>query len=212
MYSLADIADALETGLGRAARLLDEEQAVYGLDACDEVELHPRLAQAITEAGYGVHREQRYPADRPKRKASAGERCDFVLTENARPLQSSDAAPTLFADPDAIAPQDALWLEVKVVHQFHLEGANPNYASQLLSTVRQDVYKLSKDPGILHAALLTVLFVDQLDVANHDLEVWQDRCLRRGLPIGASYQRSFELRDRLGNGVCVLSLTPVHHL
>ena len=74
MYSYPDIADALEAGLVAAAQRLDDEQAVYGLDASNELELHPRLAEAIASAGYGVHREQRYPSDRKKRKESEGER------------------------------------------------------------------------------------------------------------------------------------------
>lgn len=212
MYSYADIADALEAGVATAARKLDDEQAVYGLDACDELDLHPRLARAIEAAGYGVHRERRYPSDRSKRRESEGERCDLVITDDGRALQSPEAAPTLFADPAAVALDDALWLEVKVVHQFQIEGANPGYASQLLSTVREDVRKLSKDEGILHAGVLIVMFVRDTEVADHDLKVWQQRCLERGLPIGASYRRHVPLRDRLGNGVCALSLTPVYHL
>ena len=82
MWSVADIADALEIGLTHKAEQLDKEQAVRGLDSLEELDLHPIIAAALLEAGYGVHREQRYPADQLKRKRSEGERCDFVLTQD----------------------------------------------------------------------------------------------------------------------------------
>lgn len=211
-FDLAGIADAVESGLGDEAARLDREQAVYGLDARDELELQPTIADSIRAAGYGVFREQRYPADRRRRKESEGERCDFVLTEEARGLRHPDAEPSLFDDPEAVELDLALWLEAKVVHQFQIDGANAGYGSQLLSTVRHDVTKLSKDPRILHAALLIVLFVRDIAVAEHDLKIWQQRCLDRGLPIGAPYRRRVELTDRLGNGLCVVELVPVHHM
>jgi hypothetical protein len=211
VFSLPDIADALHAGLAARAIELDAEQAVMGLDARDEVELHPELAASLSDAGYGVFREQRYPADRRKRKETEGERCDLVLTDYGRPLMDPAAAPTLFAAPDGVELDDAFWLEVKVVHQFQLEGANHGYASELLSTVRQDVTKLSKDTGILHAGLLIVLFNTEPAVANHDLGIWQDKCLERGLPIMAPCVRSLPITDRLGNAVCTLALYGVAH-
>lgn len=210
--SCADIADAIETGLKRQCEQLDIEQAVYGLDALDEVAIHPSLAAALRAAGYGVYREQRYPADRTRRKASEGERCDFVLTRDGLPLLQPDAAGTLFDPPDAVELSDAFWLEVKVVAQFTTDGPNRNYASQLMSSVRHDVTKLSKDPHILHAALLLIMFVRDERIANHDLRIWQDRCLERGLPIGAPSQRFITMTDRHGNGLCAIAVYPVNHL
>ncbi len=211
MFSLPDIADAVETGVRCVAAAIDEEQAVAGLDARDEVELHPVLAAAIAAAGYGVFREQRYPADRKRRRETEGERCDLVLTPDGRELRVSARRATLFDSPDAVDFDDAFWLEVKVVAQFTPEGANGGYAGQLLSTVRQDVTKLSKDDGILHAGLLIVLFVAEPAIAEHDLGIWQDRCLERGLPIGAPYRREVPIADRLGNRVCSIALYPVSH-
>ncbi|MHC5026254.1 MAG: hypothetical protein ACYTGR_05765 [Planctomycetota bacterium] len=212
MWSTADIADALEAGIACAAASLDVEQAVMGLDARDEVELHPVLADSLHEAGYGVAREQRYPADRRKRKGSEGERCDLVLTPESRPLVESDAGETLFAAPDAVDIDEAFWLEVKVVHQYLQEGANANYSSQLLSTVRGDVTKLSKAEDILHAGLLIMLFVATPMIAEHDLGIWQDKCLERSLPIAAPSVRHVELANRLGHACCTLALYPVSHL
>jgi hypothetical protein len=185
---------------------------VHGLDALDELDLHPILEAALRSGGFGVYREQRYPADRGKRKVSEGERCDLVLTRDGLPLRHPDAASTLFDPADAVDLDDAFWLEVKVVAQYAGEGPNRNYASQLLSTVRDDVTKLSKDPGILHAGLLIVLFVHEPIVAEHDLGIWQDRCLERGLPIAAPSVRSFPINDRIGNAVCAAALYPVRHL
>jgi hypothetical protein len=210
-WSTADLADAIAAGLERAARRVDREQAVSGLDALDEVGLHPVLERALHRGGWGVAREQRYPAERRRRRESEGERCDFVLTPDRRPLVSTDAQATLFAPANAVLLEDAFWLEVKVVHQFLMEGANSGYSSQLLSTVRGDVTKLSKDPGILHAALLIVLFVRDAAVAHHDLRIWQDRCLERALPIKAPSIREVTITDRLGNGCCVCAVYGVAH-
>lgn len=211
MWSIADLADAVDAGLRRASARLDEENAVYGLDALDEVELHPVLADSLQHAGYGVEREVRYPADQRKRKESEGERCDLVLTAPGRgPLASGETKATLFEPQDATPFDEAFWLEVKTVAQHTVEGPNRNYASQLLSTIRHDVTKLSKDRGILHAGLLIVMFVRDEAVAEHDLGIWQDRCLERCLPIGAPAVRTLPITDRLGNAACVLAVYPVH--
>lgn len=211
-WSSADLADAAAAGLRAAAAQLDEEQSPRGLDARDELGLHPLLADAFTRAGYGVNREQRYPVDRERRRETEGERCDLVLTPDGRGLCPTERRATLFDDPDAVDFEDAFWLEIKVVAQFTEEGANGNYASQLLSTVSRDVTKLSKDTGILHAGLLIILFVRDPIIAEHDLGVWQDRCLERALPIHAPSRRSFSITDRLGNATCALSLYPIGKL
>jgi hypothetical protein len=208
----ADIADACALGLTDHAMTLELERAVRGMDALDEVQLHPILAEALSCAGYGVHREIRYPADRHRRRNSEGERCDLVLTPDGRPLRTPEAAQTLFDEPDAVDLDDAYWLEVKSVAQFTMEGANRQYASELLSTVSRDVAKLSKDMGILHAGLLLLLFVENCEVAQHDLKIWQDRCIERSLPIAAPSLREVPLNDRMGNRVCVVALYPVRHL
>jgi len=211
MWLLPDIADAIAHGLGTEAARLDEEHAVYGLDALDELSLHPHLAAALTGGGYGAHREQRYPADRFRRVESEGERCDFVLTPDRRPLAAPGAAPTLFDPPDAVELEDAFWMEVKVVSQFTTEGPNANYASQLSSGVRRDVTKLSKDHSILHAGLLIVLWSAGPEIAGHDLNLWHMRCLQRGLPIGVPSVRTLAMTDRLGNAAAAIALHPIHH-
>jgi len=210
-WRTGDLADVVEAGLRRALADIDREQAVYGLDSRDEVALHPVLETCFHAAGYGVHREQRYPSDRKARKLTDGKRCDFVLTPDGRELAHEETRGTLFDAPDAIPLDEAFWLEVKVVAQFTPEGPNARYASQLLSTVREDVCKLSEESGILHAGLLLVLFVHDDQVADHDLKIWQDHCLERGLPIGAPSRRAIPIGDRHGNALCVISLYPVSH-
>lgn len=212
MWSPADITDAIEAGFRRRAAALDAEHAVYGLDALDEVRLHPVIAEALSHEGFGVYREERYPADRRKHRESEGERCDFVLTPGGLPLRVAERKATLFDSPDMVDLDEAYWLETKVVAQYTPEGPNRQYASQLLSTVRHDVAKLAKDPDILHAGLLIVMFVREQAVAVHDLDIWQDRCLRRSLPIAAPSVRHVQITERMGHGICTIALYPVSHL
>lgn len=221
MWSIADVADALARGIEDRAREFDLEQTVRGVDSLDELTLHPILADAIARyADVSVHRELRYPADRDKRARSAGERCDLVLGPREAVLVGPDDDVNLFKSAErevktTITLDEALWIEVKVVAQFHSPGGvlkpNANYAGQLLSTVRRDVTKLSKDGGILHAAVALVLFVADSHVADNDLRVWQDRCLERGLPIGSPCRRDVRVADRIGHGVCAVAVYPVSH-
>ncbi len=208
-FSLADIADAIEAGLRAEEERLAREQAVHGLDALEELELHPILGEALRAGGYVVLPEQHYPLPQRRRTDTEGERCDLVMTHEDVPLQTLERAPTLF-DPPRLVPQDeAFWLEVKVVAQHTIEGPNSRYASQLLSEVRQDVNKLSRNPGILHAGLLVVLFTTDEATAEHDLAVWLDRCLQKGLPVGSPCLRRVAILDRLGNACCTVGLFPV---
>ena len=60
-WSISDIADAVEAGLKQCAADADLEQAVYGIDALDELGLHPLIERALSGGGFGAWREQRYP-------------------------------------------------------------------------------------------------------------------------------------------------------
>ncbi len=209
-WHVADIADAIEAGLAARIDLDRRSQAVRGVDALDEVALHPLLADALTAAGFGVHREVRYPAARRKRSRAEGRRCDLVLAPEGRPLQDPAAAATLFDDPTATALDEAFWLEVKVVSQFSENGPNTSWSSELLGTVRKDIAKLAGDADILHAGLLLVLWVEHESIASHDLEVWQNRCLAQGFPISSASERRLELQDRIGHTCGVARIYPVH--
>lgn len=209
MWSIPDIAEALQAGLTTCEAALELEQAVYGLDALDELSMHVLLQDGLRDAGFGVHPEQRYPRDRSQRKQSEGERCDIVLTQSQRALMEPDIEATLFEPPDAVPLQDAFWLEVKVVNQYIEQGANPRYAAELARPIQRDIIKLSKDPGIAHAATLIILHTADDHVASHDLNIWEDRCLRKRIPIGMPIIRRVPLIDRFGNRVCTLALYPV---
>ncbi len=208
-WSITAIADAVAAGLVCESARFDAEQAVYGLDSLDELALHPLIASALRDAGFGVYREQRYPADRRCRRVSEGERCDLVLTPAGRPLDAPEEPKTLFDPPDAVSLGDAFWLETKVVAQFTANGPNRRYSSLLLGDVRRDVAKLAKDPGIRHAGLGIVLFTAEQHVADHDLAAWQQRCDELELPVAAPEIRHARVSDRLGNEVCTVALFPI---
>lgn len=215
-WQIADLADAVADGLARLAHAIEEEQAVRGLDALREVQLHPLIDETLRAAGYGVHREQRFPRDRQRhRRRSEGERCDVVLTPDGRPLVEEEALDTLFATAGGrqpVALADAFWLEVKTTAQFTEEGPNRRYAAELQEPVRKDVRKLAADAGILHAGVLLVLFAASEAVVRHDLAAWQSKCLDRGLPVSTPAVRLVPIGDRLGNTLAGVAVFPVHHL
>jgi hypothetical protein len=208
-WSHHDLADALAGGLARALADIELEQAVRGLDAHLELELHPLLHAGLRAAGYGVHPEQRFPRDRARRRRSEGSRCDIVLTPAGRPLVDDAAQLGLFAASDAVALADAMWLEVKAVAQFKELAANRAYAAALQRPVWKDVEKLASDPGIEHAAVLLILFTADDVIAEHDLDVWEQRAGQRGLPIGPRLRRSLAINDRIGHRLCTLALLPI---
>ncbi len=251
MWRAEEIADIAAGALARHDRRLAEEQAVYGLDALDEVGLHPILAAGFSEAGLGVLREQPYPSRwRKKTRAETEgeqeglplprdrERCDLVLTpvrgqvladslrttKLARTVRQQ-ARGTLFESmaenaavdqpvpPGQLPPEEAYWLEVKVVAQFTLSGGvlgqNTTYASQLVRGPLADLAKLSKDREILHAAMLIVLFTADGVTADHDLLALLHRCVDRDLPIAPPVNRPHPIPDRMGNTVCTAALIPL---
>ncbi|MFW5653676.1 MAG: hypothetical protein ACOC0P_06480 [Planctomycetota bacterium] len=213
VWRIGDLADAVAEGLARASAAVEEEQAVRGIDALDELELHPLLHDTFAQAGYGVHPEQRFPRDRRRRnKRSEGERCDIVLTPDGRPLAEEAALTTLFTPAGAVDLPDAFWLEVKTTGQFIEGGPNHRYAAELQQPVRRDVRKLAADPEILHAGVLLVLFAALEEIARQDLSTWQSKCLANGLPVGTPAIRTIPVGDRLGNTCAVIAVFPVHHL
>jgi len=195
-WSWPELADALAAGVARAAEAVELEQAVRGLDACSELELHPVLQAALRDAGYGVFPEQRFPRDRSQRKRSAGARCDLVVTPDGTPLDDG-------------ALGEALWIEVKVVAQFHRQGPNRGYARALQTPVWNDVKKLASDPTIVHGLVVLVLFTVDAVTADHDLDVWRARACDRGLHLWPRVQRSLPIGDRLGNRLCTVALFPL---
>ena len=205
-WSTIEIADAVTTGLHDQARRDDAEQAVYGVDARDELALHPLIHDALRRSGYGVWAEQRYPGHWHKTKRSEGLRCDAVLTLDALPLRDPDLRGTLFDRLPAADPEQAYWLEIKTVAQFESAGAFRRYSAELLTPVAKDVRKIWSDGVICHGGLLLVLFTENQEVAEHDLVAWHTRCIDKGLPVGPPDVRGFALTDRIGNGWCAVAV------
>src|SRR5438105_3433250 len=119
-WDFSTLADRLGEILSHAEADLRLEQAVYGLDAKDELTLHALLAQGLRRF-YEVAREAHYPST-VGRKLTHRQRCDLVLSSKGRPLRLDSAPPSLFDPPDLCDPRDALWLEVKVAYQFREGG------------------------------------------------------------------------------------------
>ncbi|MEQ9461406.1 MAG: hypothetical protein RIG82_10700 [Phycisphaeraceae bacterium] len=209
LWSTAEIADALETGLRHRAAADDLEQVVYGFDALDEVGLHPLLAECLEAGGYGVYREQRYPSRWVERKRSRGERCDLVLTQDRLPLKDEAVAGTLFDSSAGVEVSDAYWLEVKLVAQHETGGAFRRYSAELLAPVSKDLTKLWNEPAIRYGGLCLVLLTEEQEVAEHDLGVWHARCVERGLPASVPSVRGLPITNRIGNGWCSVAVVGV---
>jgi len=212
-WDLALVADAAETALRDERDRLEAEQSTRGLDAPRELGLHPVLAAGLLRAGFGVHREVRYPAGARKRKRSAGDRCDLVLTPTPDDqLEDTASAFTLFAGA-GYPPEKALWIEVKAVRQFALVSGvaseDPGYASRLTGPAVKDAVKLANDPNVPCAASLIVLFAVSEETARHDLGVWAHKCLDAGVTVAPPRLRGFTVPDRLGNRWCAVALTEV---
>lgn len=247
-WSHDEIADRLAGALESRDAALREEQAVYGLDALNETEIHPLIGRALEHAGYTVLREQPYPTQW-KRKRTANrmlplprdrERCDVVLTPKpgqmlrdsltdarARALPRKRREATLFDDAvetdavsttpeearDAVHPDDAYWLELKVAAQYSVEsgvpGPNRAYGSQLTRFAAGDITKLSSDRTIVHGALALVLFTADETIASHDAGVLTERMMNRGLRISVPIRRTFRIQERIGNTCCSVVLVPL---
>src|SRR5690349_2938658 len=146
-WDFSTVADRLGAVIQQAEADLRLEQAVYGLDAKDEVTLHRLLADGLA-AHYEVAREVHYPSSAGK-KLTHRQRCDLVLTTKGRPLKLDSAPPTLFDPPDLASPADALWLEVKVAYQFREGGVrHGGYGAQWRTNVVEDLRKMEAEPLI----------------------------------------------------------------
>ena len=203
-----ELADAVAAALQQAEADLRLEQAVYGLDAMNEVKLHEVLADGLRNGGYcDVAREVYYPSALGKKRTSRP-RCDLVLTPPARPLLDAEAV-DLFADPNACPATDALWLEVKVAHQFK-EGGRPHggYGDQWRNATVRDLQKMEADPLIREAALLLIVFTAGEDVVARDLELFEDVLARKEVLAGFRQVRGIDILERNGHARCTAALWP----
>ncbi|MBL0921342.1 MAG: hypothetical protein IBJ10_04340 [Phycisphaerales bacterium] len=200
-----DICEGGAEGVRAEAARRDLEQSPYGVDALEEIALHPFLAAGIEAAGRRTLREQRLPTGRAHPKRSEGFRCDLVvLPEGHDALADPLLAGTLFGERGA-APDEAIWLEVKAIHQHALVNGvaspNPRYAPLWLREAAADVRKLSAESDLFRRGLLLVVFAADEATIEHDLHAWAHRCLDEGLAIGRLVRRVFPITERIGNHV-----------
>lgn len=234
----ATITDALAGAISAADAELRAEQAPLGLDALDEVALHPLLAAGLSAAGFGVHREAHYPGNHDDAETASDsnrDRCDLVLTEDPaatlldpvhadrRVRAASDTlfaelAPAIEADANAhaVRPEDAFWLEIKSVAQTAyrdgVPGPNRSYAAEMVNGPAGDVCKLIGDGVIERAAIALILFTENETIARNDSEQIAHALLDMGLPIGLPEIRSTPIDDRAGNACASVALFGIRGL
>ncbi len=231
MWTGQQVVEMLAFGLARAESAMVAEQSPLGIDALSETELHPILAAGIAGSGLTALREVPYPgAYRREPLPREREKCDLVVLPSGSaglldPLLLMQAAEvraaTLFAGvaeplPEGTAPEDAFWLEIKVVAQYAfvegVPGPNRSYTSQLTRGPAADIAKLAREPMIDAGGVAIVLFGAEADGARHDLGVAFSSMLDRDLPVSSPAIEIIEIADRAGNavaGVCVVPLRVV---
>ena len=207
MWDTSALADRIIAACAQAEEELRLEQAVYGLDARDEMALQGFLSERLKES-YEVAREVHYPSTFG-RKSTHRPRCDLVLTPKCRPLHLDTRLPTLFDPPDLCPPGQAMWLEVKVAFQFREGGQrHDGYGPQWRSAIVADLRKMEGDPLIAHAALLLMVFNESAEILGKDLELFGEILTREEVVAGARQVRSIPILDRIGHNVCTAALWP----
>jgi hypothetical protein len=206
-WDFVELIDRLHRLFVSAENELRLEQAVYGLDVRDERELQSLMAQRL--AGYyEVAREVHYPST-VGRKLSHRQRCDMVLTPLGRALGLDSAPPTLFDPANLAAPEEALWLEVKIAYQFREGGIrHGGYGRQWRNAVVDDLRKMEAEPRILEAGLLLVVFNESAEVLEKDLELFENVLARKEVLAGFRQVRSVQILDRIGHRLCSVALWP----
>jgi hypothetical protein len=206
-WDFSTLADRLGEVLSQAEADLRLEQAVYGLDARDELTLHQLLAGGLARH-YGVAREVHYPSTLG-RKLSHRQRCDIVLTPSGLPLRLDSALPTLFDPADQCDPAEALWLEVKVAHQFR-EGAvrHGGYGAQWRDAVVEDLRKMEADEKIHYAGLVLIVFNESDQILEKDLQLFEDVLAQKEVLAGFRHVRSVPILERMGHCLCTAAVWP----
>jgi len=206
-WDFVDVAERIRQLLQAAENELRLEQAVYGLDVRDERALQSLLADRL-KVHYEVAREVHYPSTVGK-KLTHRQRCDMVLTPLGRPLRLDSAPPTLFDAPNLAAPEEALWLEVKVAYQFREGGVHHSgYGGQWRSAVVDDLRKMEAEPRILEAGLLLIVFNESSTVLEKDLELFETVLAQKEVLAGFRQVRSVDILDRIGHRLCTVALWP----
>lgn len=207
LWDLSGLADQMQSLLQTAEADLRLEQAVYGLDARDEVAMQGLLADGLRKF-YEVAREVHYPSSSGK-KLSHRQRCDLVLTPRGRPLKLDVAPPTLFDPVDLALPEEGLWLEVKAAYQFREGGVrHGGYGAQWRAAVIDDLKKMEADAMIRHAALVLLVFNESAEILEKDLELFESVLVEKEVLAGFRQVRSVEISDRIGHCLCTVALWP----
>ena len=201
------LANHLEGVLRRAEDELRLEQAVYGLDSRDELQIHTLLGDGLARH-YDVAREVHYPSSVTS-KLTHRQRCDLVLSPKGRPLRLDSTPPTLFDSADQCEPIDALWLEVKVACQFREGGArHGGYGAQWRTGVVQDLRKMDADEKIHEAGLVLVVFNESADILEKDLQIFEDVLAQKEVLAGFRHVRSVPILERMGHRLCTAAVWP----
>src|SRR5258706_10418853 len=207
LYDFSTLADHLGQIIRASEGDLRLEQAVYGLDARDEKQLQSLLADGLLPF-YEVAREVHYPSSLGK-KLTHRQRCDLVLTPKGRCLKLDREPPSLFDAADLCAPQDGLWLEVKIAYQFREGGLrHGGYGGQWRDAVVDDLRKMEADPLIHEAGLCLVVFNQSREILEKDVELFENILAQKEVLAGFRKVRSIEILDRIGHQVCTVALWP----
>ena len=206
-WDFSTLADRLGQVIQQAESDLRLEQAVYGLDAKDELTLHKLLADGLSR-WYCVAREIHYPST-AGRKLSHRQRCDLVLSPIGHPLRLDSAPTGLFDPPNQCEPSDALWLEVKVAYQYR-EGAvrHGGYGPQWRNGVVEDLRKMEADVKIREAGLVLIVFNESAEVLEKDLQLFEDVLAQKEVLAGFRQVRSIPILERMGHRLCTAAVWP----
>ena len=207
-WAMDEVADSLERVFRQSEENLKLEQAVYGLDAMKETAVQDLLGRAINDDGFATAaREVHYPSDLGKKRPSR-RRCDLVLTPPGRPLLQADEA-NLFTPTDACPAEQALWLELKLAHQFAEGGRNHGgYGQQWRQATVKDLQKMETETRVREAALMLLVFTAGADIAAKDLELFEDVLAMKQVLAGFRQTRQIEIVERNGHTHLTIALWP----
>ncbi|MCC7350564.1 MAG: hypothetical protein IT446_08355 [Phycisphaerales bacterium] len=204
-YSL--LADRIGELLRRSEGRLRLEQAVYGLDSLEELQWHPMLAEGLGDY-YEVAREVHYPSSAGN-KLTHRRRCDLVLSPKGHPLRLDRSAPMLFDPAEPTEPEGALWLEVKVAHQFRRpEDRDTRYGMQWQKGIVEDLLKMDREERIKQAGMLLIVFNESVEILEKDLELFEMLLAQKEVLAGDRQVRSTPVWDRMGHRLCTAALWP----
>jgi hypothetical protein len=207
LYDLSTVADHLGEAIASAERALRLDQAVYGLDSLEELELHQVLDRYLA-LHYEVAREVHYPSSAGAKRTHRM-RCDLVLTPKGRPLKRDIHPDTLFDPPDQCDPAEALWLEIKAAYQFREGGRrHGGYGSQWSSAVVDDLKKMEAEAKIHEAALVLIVFNESDAILEKDLDLFESVLARKEVLAGFRQVRSVPITERIGHRLCTAALWP----